>query len=105
VSAFAAAIRPFWPANFLYADGDAVVAHSHKRRNPVTGEVEAPGLVSLSRWCRGSERGIVTKGLTVSGADQVVTLIASVPLTDEPWVPFAEGEVRVVRHGRCKDLG
>lgn len=104
VSAFAAAIRPFGPANFLYADGDAVFAHGHKRRSQSTGEVEVPGLVSLSRWCRGSERGIVTKGLTVSGAGQVVTLIASVPLTGEPWTPFAEGEVRVVRHGRGQDL-
>jgi hypothetical protein len=33
------------------------------------------------------------------GVEQEVTLIASVPLTPEPWRPMWEGEVLVVRDG------
>ena len=30
-------------------------------------------------------------------------LFASVPLSDEHWVPLAEGEVLAIRHGRLLD--
>ena len=100
VSSFARALRSFGPANFLYSDGDVLFAHGHRRKQAATGKVEAPGLVLLGRWCREGQRGFVTSGLSIDGADQVIGLVASVPLTDEPWEPLAEGEILVMSEGR-----
>jgi predicted glutamine amidotransferase len=36
---------------------------------------------------------------TANGMRQQIMLLASVPLTDESWRPWAEGEVIVVRDG------
>jgi predicted glutamine amidotransferase len=93
VSSFAADMRSLGPANFLYSDGDALFAHGDRRRRAETSVVAPPGLVSIERRCRKGEHGFVTSGLSIDGADQSVTLVASVPLTDEIWQPLAEGEV------------
>lgn len=100
VAAFASALRRFGPANFLYADGDVLFAHGDRRFNTASGLVEAPGIQSLSRWCRGGERGFVTSGLSIDGADQTIALVASVPLTSDPWEPVAQGEVLAISMGR-----
>ncbi|MFN3628081.1 MAG: class II glutamine amidotransferase [Parvibaculum sp.] len=47
VSAFAANLRKFGPANFLYSDGDALFAHGDRRKQASTGKVSPPGLVVL----------------------------------------------------------
>jgi len=91
---FAAELRPLGPANFLYADGDAIFAHGHRRRQAASGRIEPPGLVLLCRRCRvedGGPEDVVTAGLDVRLDAQEVVLAASVPLTDEPWRPLAEG--------------
>jgi len=100
VAQFAADLRPLGPANFLYADGDTLFAHGHRRIQPDTGAIEPPGLFLLSRRCR--EARIPAAAGDVSGADgiQQVVLIASVPLTDEQWRPLAEGEIVAVSAGR-----
>lgn len=88
VVAFAAELRALGPANFLYSDGEVIYAHGHRRRAD-SGEIEPPGLYVLCRQC--VERG---------DAAQRVVLVASVPLTAEPWRPLAEGEVIALRGGR-----
>ena len=35
----------------------------------------------------------------VETTDQAIALVASVPLNDEPWQPFGEGEVIAIRGG------
>jgi len=80
IAAFAAELRELGPANFLYSDGDALFAHSHRRKDD-RGAIEPPGLHVL-------ERG--------SG----MVLLASVPLTTERWTPMEEGELLAVRAGR-----
>ncbi|MEX2482195.1 MAG: class II glutamine amidotransferase [Gammaproteobacteria bacterium] len=100
VAGFATILREYGPANFLYADGDVLFAHGDRRFNTATRRTSAPGLVTLGRWCRGDERGFVTDGLVVGGTAQMITLIASVPLTDEAWEPLSEGEVIAVTAGR-----
>ena len=87
VTAFAADLRALGPANFLYSDGDVIFAHGHRRRTD-RGAIEPPGLHVLCRRC-----------VEGDGAQEVV-LVASVPLSPEPWRPLAEGEVIVLRHGR-----
>jgi glutamine amidotransferase len=100
VSSFAADLRPLGPANFLYSDGDTLFAHGERRRQATTARVEPPGLVFLQRWCRRRGQGFVASGISIEGADQVSTLVASVPLTDDPWQALAAGEVIAVSKGR-----
>jgi glutamine amidotransferase len=54
----------------------------------------------LQHQCSATGTGIVTSGLSVTGTDQVITLVASAPLTAEPWQAMAEGEVTVFREGQ-----
>jgi len=100
IAAFAAGIRALGPANFLYIDGDALFAHGD-RRIQANGTVAAPGLWRLARRCR--DGGAFTAAgvtLKASDNDQEVGLIASVPLNDEPWMPFGEGELVAISGGR-----
>lgn len=93
---FARELRALGPANFLYADGDALFVHGHRRIQPVSGRIEPPGLWMLQRHCPAPGR---TGEDSTAQAGQAVTLIASVPLTDEAWQPLAEGELMVLRNG------
>lgn len=99
VSELAADLRGVGPANFLYSDGDALFAHGHRRKQAASSMVEPPGLVYLQRRCGRGKDGFVASGLSIEGVGQVITLVASVPLTDEPWQPLGEGEVIAVSKG------
>ncbi len=100
IAEFAAAARSLGPANFLYADGDAVFAHGHVRKDEA-GVLRAPGLHLLCRTCRAEADGVELAGVQVGhGEEQQVALVASVPLSAEPWAPVAEGELVVLREGR-----
>lgn len=105
VSRFATTLRVFGPGNFLYADSDALFAHGHMRTQP-DGEIRPPGLYRLCRTCEKQIKHAHMDHLDIEGLDlgfttdnQDVMLIASVPLTDEHWIPFAEGELVVMREG------
>lgn len=100
MSSFADELRTLGPANFLYSDGDLLFAHGHRRKHADTGRVEAPGLVLLQKHCQDSQRGIVADGLSIQSEGQLVTLFASVPLTDERWEPLSEGELIAAGGGR-----
>lgn len=102
VRAFAADLRPLGPANFLYTDGDAIFAHGDRRKQD-TGEIRAPGLYVLCRSCSMASEDIALAGLSIEPAErQHVALVASVPLTDEHWMPLEQGEVAVLREGRVE---
>ena len=99
IAAFASELRTLGPANFVYADGDAIFAHGHRRRNDA-GEIEPPGLHLL---CRSCHPGSDAKLAGVSWAPQEhqhVALLASVPLSDERWEPLREGEIVVLCEGK-----
>ena len=100
IAGFAADLRRLGPANFLYADGDALFAHGHRRLHSDTGEVKPPGLFLLSRRCADASEAVHGDGLSVAPGFQEVSLIASVPLTGEDWRPLAEGELVAVSAGR-----
>lgn len=100
VESFATELRPLGPSNFLYSDGDLLVAHGH-RRTQVSGAIEPPGLWRLQRTCPATGEGFNAEGLNVSPEGQQVMLLASVPLTDEPWQPLGEGEVLAIRNARA----
>lgn len=100
VSSFAADLRDLGPANFLYADGDALFAHGDRRMQAATGKAAPPGLYLLSRRCADEGEPVHARGLFVAPGFREVLLIASVPLTDEKWRPLAEGELVAASAGR-----
>ena len=57
-----------------------------------SGRIEPPGVHLLCRRCSAPTDAI-------ESGDQQVTLVASVPLSDEAWQPLAEGELVVLRRG------
>ncbi|MGB7414869.1 MAG: class II glutamine amidotransferase [Thermosynechococcaceae cyanobacterium] len=92
VSEFAQMIRPLGPDNFLYSDGEILYAHGHKRTQK-SGGIQPPGLFWLSRTCLLERAPIEKETCDRHPKAQQVILVASVPLTHEQWVPFAEGEI------------
>lgn len=99
LAAFAAELRALGPANFLYADGDALFAHGDRRlqRN---GHTEPPGLWIRQRRCppeSGSDDH--GAGVSVRASGTSVLWVASVPLTDDPWQPVDRGNLVAIRDG------
>jgi glutamine amidotransferase len=106
VGDFAAAMRSLGPANFLYSDGEFVFAHGH-RRIQSSGAIAPPGLWFLHRECAVDVDALAPAGVSIEPADpaQKLVLLASVPLSGEPWRPLAEGEIVVVANGQAVPAG
>ncbi len=101
LAAFAAELRQLGPANFLYADSDALFAHGHRRLQKGRGPAEPPGLWTLQQHCAPADAlPTQTAGVSIAQEERVSLLIASVPLTDEAWQPMLEGELVAVRDGQ-----
>ncbi len=100
VCAFAERLRPLGPANFIYSDGDALFVHAHRRTQPGGKSPRPPGVHLLHRVCQEPTCPDLGPGLDIEHPMQRVVLFASVPLTDEGWVPLEEGEVVAARDGR-----
>jgi len=98
VAGFATRLRGLGIANFLYADGDLLFAHSDHRVPPGTEDV-MPGLYVLERGCAEEVPDLSDSGVTLATVQQSLTLVASAPLTDEAWHPLASGEVLAIRAG------
>lgn len=99
VAEFAAELRNLGPSNFLYSDGDTLFAHGDRRKQVPAGKAIPPGLVFLQRRCESKGIGFEASGVSVGGNDQLITLVASVPLSDDPWQAFPHGEVIAVCNG------
>ena len=95
---FAAWLRPLGPFNFVYSDGDALFVHAHRRKQN-DGDVRPPGLHLLVRSCNDQAVDLTKSGVMVAPLAQELALVASVPLTDEPWEPIGEGEVIALTKG------
>ena len=100
IADYACGLRDLGPANFIYADGDALFVHAD-RRTQRDGHLSAPGLYLLQRCCWRSATELQDAGVTLSTVRQDVALVASVPLTDELWEPLAEGELIALSNGLC----
>ncbi len=100
---FAADLRALGPANFLYSDGEELIAHAHRRIQVSTHRIEPPGLWMLRRQCPEPSPLSSSDASPDFEVDrQAVVLVASVPLTDEAWQPMAEGELIVIRDGQVQ---
>ncbi|MCC6632503.1 MAG: class II glutamine amidotransferase [Gammaproteobacteria bacterium] len=100
ISDFATRLRLLGPANFLYSDGELLVAHGH-RRTQASSRIEPPGLWMLERKCPHPEEALEKAGVRIEDdqLEQSVVVFASVPLTDEPWRALDEGQVVAVSNG------
>lgn len=101
-----AEFRPLGPANFIYSDSEYLFVHGNTRTQE-DGVRRPPGLHWLCRKCHHDGKpGIASDALAVTNAisldtrEQEVVLVASVPLTEEPWEALGEGEALAARHGR-----
>jgi predicted glutamine amidotransferase len=102
VSEFAEEMRALGALNFLYSDGEALFAHGHKRHNPITDQMEWPGINYIQVFCGERKTGFeesTQTSISLKGQNDLITLFASVPLNDDEWTPIKEGEVVVVIKG------
>ncbi len=53
----------------------------------------------LVRSCDAGAIDLTQSGVMLAPTAQELTLVASVPLTDEPWEPITEGEVVALKQG------
>lgn len=95
----ALALRSLGPAGFLYTDGDMLFVHADRRLQPLTRQVTAPALYRLE--CPAGDKAVLVRDSESEEAvtAQRVILLASVPLTQEAWIPMREGEVLAIRRG------
>ena len=98
VAEFAAELRPLGPFNFVYSDGDALFVHAHRRKQN-DGTERPPGLHLLVRSENEQAVDLTKSGVMLAPVAQELALVASVPLTDEPWEPVGEGEVIALARG------
>jgi glutamine amidotransferase len=99
VANFAAELARLGPSNFIYSDGDLLFAHGDRRRHD-SGETRPPGLYLVERETAPGDDSWLVSGVEMSGAEAPVTILASVPLTDEPWRPLNQGELLMIDNGR-----
>lgn len=103
VAQFAKELRALGPANFIYCDADALFAHAD-RRIQLDGAIRPPGLHWWCPDCSPSPR-LELAGVEIEpkSASPRMALVASVPLSDQPWLPMASGELIVLREGQRVD--
>jgi glutamine amidotransferase len=99
VKAFAEAVRPLGPANFIYSDSQYLFAHGHVRSHQGRSGYHPPGLHRLQRSCSSAQEPEIAGMLIGQQANQQLQLFASVPLTGEAWLPLAQDEIVVVQNG------
>ncbi len=88
-------------ANFLYSDGINLFAHGHRQTLPGDAVSDAPGLyVNLYRSEAGSDMAIPCRGLRSEGDCSEHALVATMPLSDDDWVPLNAGEIACFERGR-----
>ena len=93
-------MRRLGPANIIYASNGRILAHAD-RRTQRPGVIAPPGLWVLERACNaGPSSELAGAGVELSSHEPLlVTLLASVPLTSEPWQPLEQGTVIALAGG------
>ena len=101
VREFAAEFSQMGTLNFFYSDGEYLFAHSHKRTQK-DGVKRPPGLFLLQRQDHHHDHDHQhVHGMHIHTEKIIpeMSLVASVPLTDEDWQPMDEGMLAVLRDG------
>ena len=102
---FACEMRQLGPANFILAANGRILAHAD-RRTQRPGVIAPPGLWVLERTCAADPQGELAAAGVHLGADAAlaVTLLASVPLTSEPWRPLPQGTIVALADGAIQEF-
>lgn len=95
-------LRALGIANFIYGDSTALFVHSD-RRTQQDGIIRPPGMYLLQRACWRPGPELAQAGVKLETVRQDVSIVASVPLTDEYWQPMGQGELVALALGRCLD--
>jgi glutamine amidotransferase len=98
IAEHASNLRELGPANFLYSDSHTLFAHADRRLH-LEDHSELTGLHLLTRSCDEDVPDLTESGIELKTARQSLTLVASVPLTDEPWRALARGELLAIENG------
>jgi len=108
IRAVADRLATLGPFNFLYSDGEYLYAYGHRRLQGGRPPPKPPGLHWLSRSCQAGGSEMEGEGIQIRSSpareEQKVILVASVPLTDEPWEVIREGSLLVLRDGAVVSL-
>lgn len=95
-------LAEFGQANFIYSDAEYIYVYANKRRQ-LDGIVGAPGMYYLSRQCEHDRESLSLNGLDITGTNtdacQKLMLFASVPLSDESWLPLRSNDLMVAQSG------
>ena len=104
-ASFAAEMRQLGPANIILAKNGTILVHAD-RRTQRPGVIAPPGLWLLERQCAMDEDTELSAAGVELGHDAAlaVTLLASVPLTSEPWRPLPQGTVLALADGVVRQL-
>ncbi len=86
-------------ANFIYTDSEYLYAYSDKRTQK-NNSIASPGLYKLERHCQEANLDAKYLGLSISKHYQKVVLVASVPLSNENWIPIEQGELLILQLGK-----
>lgn len=99
-ASFTRRMRELGPANIIFAANRRLLVHAD-RRTQRPGVIEPPGLWMLQRSCLASKSpaSIEGGGVCIDGLALSVVLVASVPLTAEPWQPLERGCVLELHKG------
>lgn len=87
------------PANMIYANGTHIFAHADRRMQR-SGKAEPPGLLLLERVCPPGDCFDPGSSVSVTGEAAAVTILASVPLSQETWRPLPRGTIIALKSGR-----
>ncbi|MCZ6710097.1 MAG: class II glutamine amidotransferase, partial [Gammaproteobacteria bacterium] len=85
-------------------DGDYLFAQANQRYQE-DGTTRPPGLYILNRECSAPQETVAGGGVSVTSDAQAITLLASVPLTDEEWQPLPKNTILALSEGEVVARG
>lgn len=90
-------------ANFIYSDGRYLYAYANKRFQ-TDGCIRPPGMYYLCRSCERDQEALPLAGVNIEIDERLtsqnIVLFASVPLSNENWIPIKPNQLIVAKDGR-----
>ena len=104
IHCFGCELANMGPCNFIYAVNDRIYAFASRRR--YSNDARPPGLWRVTRQCKEPQTDVVAPGIQVDSGvevDQQITICASIPVTDETWLPCSVTELSCISRGQIID--
>lgn len=101
ITRVAAEFRAAGASNFLYSDGVTLFAHAHRKTIPGEETSTEPGLYLLERSrSLGHAMHQPSYGLSSPAECEHQSIVATVPIDDQPWQALSPGELVCLEQGR-----